>query len=85
MESLKGYIFFDYEAYQCPEKLKHVANLIIAAKVCISCINGSGCTLDCKVYKFYSNDSFCKWLFSKANINFTAIAHNFQGKLNINV
>ena len=32
-ESSRGYIFFDYEAYQCPEKLKHVANLIIAENV----------------------------------------------------
>ncbi len=74
-----GYIFFDYEAYQCPDKLKHIANLVIAEKVCISCINKETCKMDCKVYKFFDNNTFCKWLFGKSNFNFTAIAHNFQG------
>ena len=77
--SMRGYIFFDYEAYQCQVKLKHIANLIIAEKVCIDCICKKPCNFDCQVHKFYTNNSFCKWLFGKENQNFTAIAHNFQG------
>jgi hypothetical protein len=77
--SMNGYIFFDYEAYQCEHKLKHIANLIIAEKVCIECINQRPCNSDCTIHTFYTNDEFCKWLFTKTNEGFTAIAHNFQG------
>jgi G:T-mismatch repair DNA endonuclease (very short patch repair protein) len=54
--------------------------LIIAEKICKNCIDGNQCFTDsCKVYTFYDNDSFNKWLFTKENAYFTALAHNMKG------
>ena len=74
---LNGYIFFDYEAYQVDGV--HVANLVIAEKVCNDCINNLECQRHCGVHIFYDNCSFCDWVFDKQNQNFTAVAHNLQG------
>ena len=37
LESLKGYIFYDYEA--CQIDGIHVPNLVVAEKICFNCIN----------------------------------------------
>jgi len=74
---LNGYIFFDYEAYQ--KENKHIANLIIAERVCSQCLNNLECYSDCRVFKFYNNEEFCDWLFDSQHKNYTALAHNLQG------
>ena len=76
-EETLGYIFFDYECFQFENK--HVPNLIIAEKVCNSCIYNQLCTSDCQMFKFLDNISFCEWLFSNPNSGFIAIAHNMKG------
>jgi len=72
-----GLIWFDYEAYQFEGK--HTANLIVADKLCKSCLSNTTCTSNCGLYTFYNNTSFCEWLFSEKHKNYTAIAHNAQG------
>ena len=74
---LGGYIWFDYETYQVDDI--HIANLVVAEKACIKCINNKKCISDCDRYKFHNNQDFCNWLFTPTNETFTAIAHNFQG------
>lgn len=80
IDKIRGYIFYDYETYQ-NEDLVHEANLVIAERLCIACVNEESCLSQdlCKVYQFENNTDFCLWLFSKDNENFTACAHNFQG------
>ena len=80
IDKIRGYIFYDYETYQ-NEDLVHEANLVIAERLCIACVNEEPCLSQdlCKVYQFENNTDFCLWLFSKDNENFTACAHNFQG------
>lgn len=80
-EKSKGLIFYDYEAHVNSTGV-HEANLVIASKKCIHCLNSveANCYQKCKIYKFYDNDSFCEWLISKEHKGFTAIAHNFKGK-----
>ncbi len=73
---MKGYIFFDNEAYQIDDV--HLANLIIAQKQCINCINKFECNDNCGLYSFENNDEFNKWLFNIKNSYYTAIAHNMQ-------
>jgi len=80
IQPLAGYIWFDYETYQ--ENGIHKANLIIAEKACINCIENRACPSnkkECNLFKFYNNYEFCHWLFKPENKSFTAIAHNFQG------
>lgn len=76
-DGYSGLIWFDYEAYQFEDK--HIANLIVADKLCKNCLNNLSCTSKCGLHTFYNNTSFCEWLFSKAHQNYTAIAHNAQG------
>ena len=80
VDKINGYIFYDYETFQ-NDDLIHEANLIIAERMCIACVNEKPCLSQdhCKVYYFQTNIDFCKWLFSKNNEHFTAVAHNFQG------
>ena len=72
-----GYIFFDYEAFQ--ENNVHIANLVIAEKICSHCLDEKVCKSNCRQFEFNSSEDFCEWLFSKSNENFTAIAHNMKG------
>lgn len=52
----------------------------MAEKICKACIDGKICSSSgCRMHTFYDNDSFNKWLFSKDNENYTAIAHNMKG------
>ena len=80
VDKINGYIFYDYETFQNDEMV-HEANLIIAERLCIDCANNSMCKKVnfCKIYSFDNNMDFCKWLFTKENQHFTAVAHNFQG------
>ncbi len=77
-DNFNGYIFYDYEAYQYNNK--QIANLAIAQKICIKCLD---CTTLCDICNLpiikYDNDSFCEWLFSEQNKYYTCIAHNFKG------
>ena len=78
IEKIEGYIWFDYETYQ--ENNIQVANLIVAEKSCLNCIDGCNpCKVNCNLHVFRSNKQFCEWLFSGENNGYTAIAHNFQG------
>ena len=54
-KQLNGFIFFDYEAYQ--ENIIHIANLIIAEKICIKCAEKKECFTSCGVYSFNNNDA----------------------------
>ncbi len=72
-----GLIWFDFEAYQYEGK--HIANLIVADKLCRKCLNNESCTSNCGLYTFYNNTSFCEWLFTEEHKFYTAIAHNAQG------
>lgn len=78
VKDIKGYIYFDYEAY-LDESNKHCPNLIIALKVCIECTNKKQVECDsCKFqHKYYDNFKFCEWLFKQEN--YIAIAHNLKG------
>ena len=80
ISKMRGYIFYDYETFQ-NEDMIHEANLIIAERLCIGCVSEESCLSQelCKVYYFDNNMCFCKWLFSKDNEHYTAVAHNFQG------
>ena len=60
---LNGFIFYDYENMLINGK--HVANLIIAEKVCNSCLEGQICNSQCSMQNFQDNKSFCDWLFSQ--------------------
>ena len=77
-DAIKGYIYFDYEAY-VDENNRHVPNLVMALKVCINCSNNKHLECnECKIqHKFYDNLSFCEWLFNQEN--YIAIAHNLKG------
>ncbi len=57
----------------------HIANLIIAERVCIECLNNLNCNSGCRVFVFYTNKEFCDWLFDNQHKDYTAIAHNLQG------
>ena len=73
----KGYIFFDYEAFQNSEG-NHVPNLIVAKRVCTSCVDGETRCIECQpTFKFYNNNDFCAWLFKHEY--YTAMAHNLKG------
>jgi hypothetical protein len=77
-DKFNGYIFYDYECTQLNGI--HVPNLVIARKVCVSCIERETyCETDCQLKIFYDNDSFCEWLFQQENT--IAIAHNFKVKI----
>ena len=77
----EGYIFYDYEAFVNKEGY-HEANLVIASAKCINCIDKTGvCEKNCQVYTFQSNEDFCKWLFTHEHQGYTALAHNFKGKI----
>ena len=60
----KGYIFFDFEAYEDPITLNHVVNLAVALKICVKCLDitePSQRCLECqKFYEFYSIEEFCE-------------------------
>ena len=75
-KKFNGFIFFDYEAFQTNNV--HVPNLIIAQKVCSDCINSTiRCNENCQHVVFYTNKSFCSWLFNQND--FICIAHNLKG------
>ena len=77
LKSCAGFIFFDYEAMQ--SETSHEVNLVCATKKCIECINNLNCTQeDCGNHYWYTNGTFCTWLFNKKNKNFIAIAHNMK-------
>ena len=78
LDEIKGYIYFDYEAY-LDENKRHVPNLVMAMKVCLNCSNKNNLECDeCKIqYKFIDNIAFCEWLFNQEN--YIAIAHNLKG------
>ena len=76
-EKFYGYIFFDYETYTDNNGI-HVPNLIIAKRVCVNCLDLDKLCQECdQIFKFFDNDSFCKWLIS--NNHYTALAHNLKG------
>ena len=89
----RGYIFYDYECYEDEySKGIHVPNLVKAIKICRSCSFKKLCkdedlkkTFVCMdlchsgYETFWNNVDFCDWLFSKAHMGYTAIAHNFKG------
>ena len=67
---------------------EHHPNLCVAQKVCSKCmqsdVSQTSTCVDCGSNQMMfdgSNtvDTFCKWLFSKANKGATAICHNFKG------
>ena len=75
-EPFKGFIFFDYEAFQ--ENSIHIPNLIIAHKVCLECLEKEEmCNINCEKICVSDNDTFCKWLFHQKD--YIAIAHNSKG------
>ena len=81
--SLKGYIFFDYEATQENTKA-HVANLVCVVQLCQKCMShvpinfkDISCVRGCGQRMFLNNNQFCDWLFRQKN--YTAIAHNMKG------
>lgn len=76
-----GYIFFDYECTVINKV--HVANLVIAKKVCNMCLDedqlverecNSG---HCTKVMFKTNKEFCEWLFQQKD--HIALAHNLKG------
>ena len=79
-QTTQGYIWFDYEAYQCEIDNIQKPNLIIAVDKCIKCINNLQCkTIGCGEHCFYDNDSFCQWLYNEKHKNYIAFAHNAKG------
>ena len=77
LKSCAGFIFFDYEAMQ--SETSHEVNLVCATKKCIECLNNLNCTQeDCGNHYWYTNGTFCTWLFNEKNKNFIAIVHNMK-------
>jgi hypothetical protein len=55
----------------------HHANLIVASKRCVSCLNNNKVCSSCQIHhKFYTIADFCLWLLEQNH--FTCIAHNFK-------
>ena len=77
-EDFQGYIFFDFETYECRETHNHIVNLAMARKVCKNCFDNEDKCNECqKPYVFYSIDEFCEWSLNQKNT--IQIAHNFKG------
>ena len=77
-DQFKGYIFFDFEAFEVDEGSDHKVNLAMAQKICIDCLEASELCENCQTkHIFYNIEDYCKWAMSQDNT--IQIAHNMKG------
>jgi hypothetical protein len=78
-KKFNGLVFFDFEAYKCPESDNHIVNLAMAQKVCLNCIQDTKRCEKCKIKVIKRNISdFVSWMLMEENQHFIFIAHNMK-------
>jgi hypothetical protein len=76
----RGFIFFDFEAYEDPLTQMHVVNLAMAKRVCLQCYKTDlACRLCLNKYIFYNIHDFVSWIRAHENREFICYAHNAKG------